>query len=804
MAFPNGWTHRVTVTVDKTKVVGTPTGAILVITKDMLPSTFIDAGATSAQNGGGDIRVTADEAGTQRLPIEVVEFVPNALLANRRCEIWVNTRGYEPSSSADTTYYVWCKGPYACMTQPYPSHASGWEAVWSPDDYRLVQHGNTSFKPEFYGLWLIRPTAVDASGSGDIFRVWQDSIGAGTGRIRIAQWSAGTGKWSAAVTIATGDLLDAHCSPSICIDTNSYLHVTWAGFNSATQKIRTVKSTNQLDISAWDAVVDVVSAGGASDRTYPCMLALPNTHLVLTYRESSTWVKKVSLDGGTTWSATAQTILTSERAYCEWQVDSNGRVHLAWHSTAAAGATNGLNINYLYSDNADSDSSTWKAIDGTAATLPLASESPNSVSTGRVFATVASGFTTSYLRGIGVDNSNNVIISCDSFVSGTPASSECQAFTYSAGAWTKRTLFTGATVGLPSTGSPNRAEGGVRWVSGNTWRMLVGIYSALSVGEVQEWESTDSGANWTKIADLTSASSRGNIHAQYVRPQSAGGTLNGKITSTWLWSSSGNKGGATINNTSDSVMFNGDATDGVAGYVSGIIAATTYLRDSTKYRNDMSVTGSPTEVDGVVGWGGKAQSVTATAFYFVATNSTLAADLTAAIFTSIWASHTTAGLAQHVSNVGGTAGATIPWAKYRDAANAVMNYFGNGSTSVNPSVAGAGSSLYRNVGKFASGTARSRINTTGASSALTGPLATHAGNINFGTSIIGKVDEMRMGPTQVSDNTLDTEYANQNSPATFATGAESPIVTSTRKRNWSPIPIVKSLITFGSFNRTRW
>lgn len=405
---------------------------MLLVNKDMLPVSVIDAGSASAQNGGGDIRFTNDSAGTQRLPIEVVDFFPDSVSGNRRCEIWVNMSGFEPSTGTDKVIYGWCKGPNT-MQQPGPSMPFGAEAVWSTQDYRAVQHGNNSHTPEPYGLWLIRPRAIEASGA--TYVTWLDASHGGTGNIRVAKYIHSTGVWTPAVTVAAAELIDAHGAPSICVDGTGRILVVWGGFSAGSGRLRCARSTNVADISAWGGAVNV--ATGLTESTYPTMLCLSTGTLVLFNRESDNWVRRTSTDNGATW-ANAQTIVAApNRSYTEWVLGASDRVHVAWHTTASSGSTNGLNLYYAYTDNPAAATSTWKAVDGTTLTLPVVSDAPTTVSTGLVFSTAGASFSTSYLRGLAADGSNNPMLSCDSYVTGTPASSVASSFTYSGGSWTR-------------------------------------------------------------------------------------------------------------------------------------------------------------------------------------------------------------------------------------------------------------------------------------------------------------------------------------------------------------------------------
>lgn len=763
MTFPTGWTQRFALTVDRTKVTGTPSGLVMLITRDMFPAANIDGGAASAQDGGGDIRVTTDLAGSNRLPIEVVDFHPDATAGNRRCEIWVNTSGAEPSSSVDTTYYVWCKGP-TTMQQPAPSMPYGAEAVWSTQDYRAVHHGNNSALPEPYGLWLIRPKAVEFNGA--TYVTWLDANHGGTGNIRVAKYTHSTGLWTPAVTVVAAEMIDAHAAPSICVDTSGYIHVVWGGFSATNAVLKTAKSNNVGDIASWGSVV-TVATGSVSDRTYPTMLCLSTGTLVLFAREADAWIRRVSTDNGATWGS-AQTIITgTARSYTEWILGASDRVHVAWHTTASSGATNGLNGYYLYSDNPAAATSTWNAVDGTAASLPLASDGPTTVSTGRVFSTTGLGFNTSYLRGLAVSGSNAPMLSFDLFVTGTPASSLCSTFTYAAGTWTKVDVITGATVGLASSGSFTRAEGGVRFLTGTTWRILVGL-TVSGFGEVQEWESTDGGATWAKAADVTAASTRGNWQPQYVR-----GTT-GPLVATHFTTGPTNNGGTVFNSISNDIWCYGAHTDGVASVAKGAIPVTTYLRDSTRYHNDATATGSPSQTAGPATYGGYGQAVTGSNKYSIANNATISTELGASVHIQQWVKHNSAGAAEKTSCKNPGAGNSTPWVAYRDGSNNMSCFFGNGSAFIQPITSGglAGTTAYRGVYQFGAGAGAVRLNkTAGSTPAMAGPLATVSDAVLIGETLVGIIDEFRIGPTRIGANTLDTEHENQHAPSTFASSS---------------------------------
>lgn len=126
--------HSITISNAQVSGTGNLTDFPVLITLDHLDTEVVDAGANSAQNGGADIIFTSDEAGTTRLSCEIVNFVTNAIPANRKCQIWVKVPTL--SGSSDTTIWIWYKN--AVRTQPAAGEPFGSQSVWS--NYSFMSH----------------------------------------------------------------------------------------------------------------------------------------------------------------------------------------------------------------------------------------------------------------------------------------------------------------------------------------------------------------------------------------------------------------------------------------------------------------------------------------------------------------------------------------------------------------------------------------------------------------------------------------------------------------------------------------
>lgn len=136
MAFPTGWSYKRQISIDSGQKSGSPTGIVLTITED---SGLADAngpldadGTAPAQNGGGDLRVSSDSAGTNQIPLDVVSFVTDNDHTAAKCELKVNF----DDLSSDTLYLWW--GTAGAESQPAVTDTYGRNAVYSSGNHQLV------------------------------------------------------------------------------------------------------------------------------------------------------------------------------------------------------------------------------------------------------------------------------------------------------------------------------------------------------------------------------------------------------------------------------------------------------------------------------------------------------------------------------------------------------------------------------------------------------------------------------------------------------------------------------------------
>lgn len=137
MAFPT-WKRCCAVTIPAAKISSSGlTGFPVLLTAGCLPSEMLTlGGANAAQANGGDIRFSADAAGTVQFPCEIVSWSQNASPASATAAIWVGVS--QLTGSRDGVIYVWYKAA-TTQTQPAANSTFGSQKVWD-SNYKLVWH----------------------------------------------------------------------------------------------------------------------------------------------------------------------------------------------------------------------------------------------------------------------------------------------------------------------------------------------------------------------------------------------------------------------------------------------------------------------------------------------------------------------------------------------------------------------------------------------------------------------------------------------------------------------------------------
>lgn len=129
MAFPGDYTLLRKIPIDATAVSGSNDDFTGLISESVfkLSKTFIFA---NTDNGGGDVRLSTDEAGLVQIPIEVVGWDTSG----ETCQLWYLADGVDDVSPTDL--YIW--GDNTGDSQPAVGAAFGRNAVWQ--GYTLSSH----------------------------------------------------------------------------------------------------------------------------------------------------------------------------------------------------------------------------------------------------------------------------------------------------------------------------------------------------------------------------------------------------------------------------------------------------------------------------------------------------------------------------------------------------------------------------------------------------------------------------------------------------------------------------------------
>jgi hypothetical protein len=138
--------YRLPVTILSSAIDGNLTDFTVVITDEMAAvlsavDGLLDADGTRPSiNGGGDVRFSADELGTQRLAVDVREWITNNNPASGSLEVAVKVPAI--SAVSDTTIYLWWGK--AGETQPAPGDPFGQYAAYDANTVFMSPDGGAT------------------------------------------------------------------------------------------------------------------------------------------------------------------------------------------------------------------------------------------------------------------------------------------------------------------------------------------------------------------------------------------------------------------------------------------------------------------------------------------------------------------------------------------------------------------------------------------------------------------------------------------------------------------------------------
>lgn len=199
------------------------------------------------------------------------------------------------------------------------------------------------------------------------------------GYLNLAKRKHGSKKWKINKTKFLGNVKDAHCSISIMIDGEGYLHVSWNHHNNKLLYCRSQKPQSLL-LSEPESMIgkneDYVS--------YPEFYKFPNGNLFFLYRDGSSGSGNLVINSYRTanqkWTRIHEQLIDGEKernAYWQATVDANGAFHISWVWRESSDVSSNHDMCYAVTKD---HGKTWQRSDGNPYTLPVTKASAEYVS----------------------------------------------------------------------------------------------------------------------------------------------------------------------------------------------------------------------------------------------------------------------------------------------------------------------------------------------------------------------------------------------------------------------------------------
>jgi len=235
----------------------------------------------------------------------------------------------------------------------------------------LVSTGGSALPFEVFTLseaGSSRGTAYEASNKivtvGDLTHVaWLDSVSI----TQVCTYDNSTGKLGPVVEVGRGH--DNHGGPSMCADSQGYLHIVFGPHHHPFQYRRSLRPN---DSTEWTPVSTF-----ADKATYPSLVCDSQDTLHVTYRQSGeVWrMMYQRKPKGKTWSEPVELLSVPCKGYTQWGnalcIDKNDRIHLGFHLYAVEKYNAGFGFGYFYSDD---HGGTWRTAEDAVVDLPATAE----------------------------------------------------------------------------------------------------------------------------------------------------------------------------------------------------------------------------------------------------------------------------------------------------------------------------------------------------------------------------------------------------------------------------------------------
>ncbi len=191
-----------------------------------------------------------------------------------------------------------------------------------------------------------------------------------TGYVILAKRKIGTDSWVVRKTQYTGNITDAHCSISIMVDNDGYLHMAWNHHNNALHYCKSVEP-DSLELTPEMSMIGTLE----NDVTYPEFFRLPGGDLIFMYRHGVSGrgnlvVNKYIL-AEKQWVRLHDILIDGQNvrnAYWQSCVDTNGTIHVSWVWRETWDVATNHDICYARSTDGGV---TWEKSDGLEYVVPI-------------------------------------------------------------------------------------------------------------------------------------------------------------------------------------------------------------------------------------------------------------------------------------------------------------------------------------------------------------------------------------------------------------------------------------------------
>lgn len=190
------------------------------------------------------------------------------------------------------------------------------------------------------------------------------------GYVVLAKRTLGRTRWEVQKTPFQGDVADAHCSISIALDGDGYLHVSWGHHGS---KLRYAKSIQPFSLILGEAR----SMTGCSEEeiTYPEFYKMPDGDLLFLYRDGSSGNGSLVINKydcrAQRWRQVQHNLIDGEgkrNAYWQSCVDAKGTIHISWVWRESPDVASNHDVCYARSKDGGMS---WERSDGERYQLPI-------------------------------------------------------------------------------------------------------------------------------------------------------------------------------------------------------------------------------------------------------------------------------------------------------------------------------------------------------------------------------------------------------------------------------------------------